>query len=144
MPRISAIACLIAFTWNAALAGMGGLLFCAHETGGMHRVAPAEHTEEEHGRCCHHDGQAQADVAMVPSDCASCEDTLLSGLSLDFTASGFERLSLKTPAVLAPALWNPRFGVLATSLPSGESPIWASPALEDACFEFSDTIRFLC
>ena len=144
MPRISAIACLIAFTWNAALAGMGGLLFCEHETGGMHRVAQSEHTEEEHGPCCHHDGQAKADVTIEPSDCSSCEDTLLSGSFLDFAASGSERRSLKTPAVLAPTLWYPLFFGPATLLLSMETPSRAPPSLRGARDEFSDTIRILC
>lgn len=144
MSRISAIACLIAFTWNAALAGIGGLLFCAHETGGAHWVAQTGHSEESHGPCCHHDGQAEADVVLEVSDCASCEDTLLAGSFLDFTASGLERLSKKAPVATllssdALGLWVP-----ATFRLSVDARVRASPSVGGARCEFSDTIRMIC
>lgn len=144
MPRISAIVCLFAFAWNAALAGMGGLLFCAHEAGGAHRVAQTEHLEESHGPCCHHDGQAAADVALEPSDCTSCEDTLLAGSFLDFVASGLERLSRKAPVALAPTFDPPCSLIPAALLLSANARGRSPPFTGGARCEFSDSIRILC
>jgi len=144
VPRIPAIACFFAFSWNVVLAGMGGLLFCAHDAGGAHWVAQTEHTEESHGLCCHHDGQVGVDVAMEGSNCASCEDTLLSGSFLEFSAPGFERSSLKTPVALASSPGNLRLFVSTILSLSAETPTGAPPILEDARCEFSDTIRILC
>jgi hypothetical protein len=144
MSRISAIACLIAFTWNAALAGMGGLLFCAHETGGAHWVAQTEHSEESHDPCCHHDGQAEADVTLEVPECASCEDTLLEVSFQDFAASGLERLSRKAPVALAPSSNSLRYFVPTTFLLSADAGGRTSLFVGGARCEFSDTIRILC
>ena len=144
MPRISAIACIFAFTWNAALEGVGGLLFCAHETGGAHWVAQAEHSEDSHGPCCHHDGQTEADVALGPSECASCEDTLLAGVIMDYAASGLERVSKKAPVALAPTFDLPRSFVPTAFLLAANARGREPPCAGGARCEFSDSIRILC
>lgn len=144
MPRFTAIACLFAFITNAMVGGMGGILLCAHDAGGTHWFEPAEHEESSHGPCCHHEGDLEGDVALELGDCASCEDTLLRGLSQGAVVSSQERPSLKAPVSSVPGWHQIRAAVLNPRRACLPGVIRAPSMLPNARDAFTDTVRILC
>jgi hypothetical protein len=144
MPRFTTITCLLAFITNAVLGGMGGVLLCAHDTGGTHWFEPTEHDESSHGPCCHHERGPDGDIALEIGDCASCEDTLLTGLSKGVFASGQERPSLKAPVSSALRSDEIRAAANGFTCVCAAGSIRAPAVVANARCAFIHTIRILC
>lgn len=143
MPRFTAMTCLFAFIMNAVVGGMGGILLCAHESGGTHWFEQTEHEESSHGPCCHHVEKSNADAGLTVRDCSSCEDTLLGDSAIGVAVSGQERLSLKAPIRMTLGPDEVRVLSTRTALVSAAGATRAPTRVANACRAFTRSVRIL-